>query len=330
MPSGLKITLTMKKYLLFIIFLLAFFACNNKSKIETKIDETPMSLQVERFDKLFYEINPQDLASLKSKFPYLFPNAVADSVWINKMNNPQWRELYGEVQKKYTDFSTIQTGVENLIKHLQFYYPKTTKPKIITLISEMDYSSKSIYADSLVLIPLELYLGKDHKFYKNEFPDYIKQNFESNQILPDLVSSFGQRNIAFPRDKSMLSLMIYAGKDLYLKDVLIPETSDEDKIGYSKDQLLWCQANEAYMWSNFIENNLLYSSDVKLASRFINPAPFSKFYLEIDNQSPGRVGAWLGWQIIRSYMQNNECKLQDLLKLDAKELFENSAYKPKK
>ena len=116
MPSGLKSTFTMKKYLLFIIFLLAFFACNNKSKIETKIDETPISLQVERFDKLFYETDPKDLANLKSKFPYLFPNAVADSVWVNKMNNPQWRELYGEVQKKYTDFSTIQTGVENSIK----------------------------------------------------------------------------------------------------------------------------------------------------------------------------------------------------------------------
>ena len=59
----------------------------------------------------------------------------------------------------------------------------------------MDYNAKSIYADSLVFISLELYLGKDHKFYKNEFPEYIKQNFEENQILPDLVTSFGMRKI---------------------------------------------------------------------------------------------------------------------------------------
>jgi uncharacterized protein YjaZ len=67
-----------------------------------------------------------------------------------------------------------------------------------------------------------------------------------------------------------------------------------------------------------------------LANRFINPAPFSKFYLEIDNESPGRVGAWIGWQIVRSYMKNNEVSLKQLLVMDATEIFNNSKYKPKK
>ena len=68
------------------------------------------------------------------------------------------------------------------------------------------------------------------------------------------------------------------------------------------------------MWRYFIENEIFYSDDPKLIPRFINPAPFSKFYLEIDNESPGRVGAWIGWQIVRSYMKNNEVSFADLLK----------------
>jgi uncharacterized protein YjaZ len=128
----------------------------------------------------------------------------------------------------------------------------------------------------------------------------------------------------------LLSLMIYAGKDLYLKDKLLPELTDDVKIGYTKEQITWCQENESYMWRFFIDGNLLYDSDTKLPNRFINPAPFSKFYLEIDNQSPGRVGAWIGWQIVRSYMDNNPTSLQDMLKMDAKQLFEKSKYKPKK
>jgi len=75
---------------------------------------------------------------------------------------------------------------------------------------------------------------------------------------------------------------------------------------------------------------MLYDTDQKLIPRFINPAPFSKFYLEIDNESPGRVGAWIGWQMVRSYMANNEVSLAQLLKTDAKEVFEKSKYKPKK
>ena len=66
---------------------------------------------------------------------------------------------------------------------------------------------------------------------------------------------------------------------------------------------------------------MLYSTDQKLAPRFINPAPFSKFYLEIDNDSPGQVGAWIGWQIVRSYMKNNDVSIEELLKTNAKEIF---------
>ena len=75
---------------------------------------------------------------------------------------------------------------------------------------------------------------------------------------------------------------------------------------------------------------MLYSDDQKLIPRFVNPAPFSKFYLEIDNESPGQVGAWVGWQMVRSFMKNNDIPLSDMLKMNAKELFEKSKYKPKK
>ena len=79
-----------------------------------------------------------------------------------------------------------------------------------------------------------------------------------------------------------------------------------------------------------MENNLLYSTDSKLPNRFINVAPFSKFYLEIDNDTPGRVGTWVGWQIVRSFMENNDVTLQQVLQMDPMELFQKSKYKPKK
>jgi uncharacterized protein YjaZ len=124
--------------------------------------------------------------------------------------------------------------------------------------------------------------------------------------------------------------MIYYGKQLYLKDILLPDYSDAEKIGYTPAQDQWCKENESYIWRYFIDENLLYDSDSRLPNRFINIAPFSKFYLEIDNDSPGRVGQWIGWQIVRSFMKNNEVSLNDMLKLDSKELFEKSKYKPKK
>jgi uncharacterized protein YjaZ len=84
------------------------------------------------------------------------------------------------------------------------------------------------------------------------------------------------------------------------------------------------------IWKYFIENKLLYSTDADLYTRFVANAPFSKFYIDIDKESPGKIGVWLGWQIVRSYMNNNNVTLQQLLQTSAEEIFKKSKYKPKK
>ena len=319
----------MKNYFLcFVVLSLFTISCGKKSKVEQAVDVMPLELKVERFDKDFFETKPQDLSMLKQQYPFFFPSGNDDQIWIEKMQNPQWRELYDEVQKKFGNFDTEKEKIQTLFKHIKYYFPETKTPKVITVISEMDYQNKVIYADSLVIISLELYLGKNHKFY--QFPDYLKQNFEPAQILPDMAEAFSIRKVTPPTDNTLLSQMVYAGKELYLKDLLLPDYSDADKMGYTPEQITWCSENEGYMWRYFIENSLLYDGDQKLIPRFINPAPFSKFYLEIDNESPGRVGAWLGWQIVRAYMENNTVSIQDMLKTEAKEIFEKSKYKPKK
>ena len=318
----------MKKYLLLVVFCLFILSCNKKNKVETAIAVIPLEVKVERFDQLFFETKPQDLDKVKKQFPFFFPAGNDNSVWINKMQDPIWKEVYTEVQKKYANFEPEKEELETLFKHIKYYFPETKTPKVITVIAEMDYNNKAIYADSLVIISLELYLGKEHKFY--QFPNYLKQNFVEKQIAPDVVASFSTRKIPPVLDKDLLTQMIYNGKQLYLKDLLLPEYSDAEKMGYTPEQITWCEENENYMWRYFIEREMLYSNEQKLISRFINPAPFSKFYLEIDNESPGQVGSWIGWQIVKSYVKNNEVPIADLLKINAKELFEKSKYKPKK
>lgn len=319
----------MRKLTVLLIFTVFFISCDKKDKVEKAIEEVPVELDVERFDKIFYETPPEDLSKIKRQYPYFFPAGNEDTVWTNKMKNPLLRELHAEVQKTFGNFQKERGDLEELFRHIKYYFPETNLPKVITLISEVDTQSKVIYADSLLLISLDVYLGKDHKFYSG-FPEYQRRTFEKSQILPDVVSDFSLRKITPPTDRALLSQMIYFGKELYLKDVLIPQVSDADKIGYTPDQITWSQENEGYIWRYFVDEKLLYDSDPKLPGRFINPAPFSKFYLEIDNESPGQIGMWIGWQIVRSYMKNNDVSLQQLLQTDAKEIFDNSKYKPKK
>lgn len=199
----------------------------------------------------------------------------------------------------------------------------------MTVIGEVNYQNKVAYADSLALISLEVYLGEDHRFYEGIYK-YQVQNFNERQMMPDLATAFLETKIPGPKDNMFLSQMVYFGKQLYMKDLLLPEFTDAERIGYKPEQLGWCEEHESYIWRYFVESKLLYDTDAKLTARFIAPAPFSKFYLEIDNDSPGRVGQFIGWQIVRSFMANNKISPQEMLKLDARELFERSRYKPKK
>lgn len=315
-------------YIVPILFFL-FVSCDKKSKVEKAVEEIPVEIKVVRFEKDFFECKPHELHSLKAKYPFFFPENEDDAVWLEKMQNPLWRELYTEVEKKYSNFGKQTTEIEGLFKHLKYYFPTIITPKVYTVIGEMDYNNKAIYANDKLILALELYLGKEHKFY--EFPEYIKQNFNERQMMPDIVSSFSMRTNPPSKDQSLLAEMIYYGKELYLKDILLPSYTDAEKIGYLPEQIIWCQENESYMWRFFIDENMLYSSDSKLPNRFINLAPFSKFYLEIDNESPGRIGQWIGWQMVRSFMKNNEkVTVQELLKMEYKDVFDRSKYKPKK
>lgn len=315
-----------KLFILFFLFI-AITSCDKKSKVEKAVEEIPMELKVERFEKKFYETKPEDFHNFRAKYPAFFTGP--DDIWIDRLKDPAYRELYNEVEKKYGNFEKQKGEVEELFKHIKYYYPKTRTPKIVTVIGEVNYDSKVAYADSLAIISLDVYLGENHRFYEGIY-QYQTQNFTERQMMPDLAAAFIQTKVPPPTDNMFISQMVYYGKQLYMKDLFLPEYSDAEKIGYKPEQLAWCQENESYVWMYFVENKLLYDTDSKLPSRFINPAPFSKFYLEIDNDSPGRVGQWIGWQIVRSFMENNDMPPQDMLKLEARELFERSRYKPKK
>ena len=124
--------------------------------------------------------------------------------------------------------------------------------------------------------------------------------------------------------------MLYYGKILYLKDLFIPFEEDAEKMGYTQEELEWAQANEEQIWRYFIENELIFDTDSQLYTRFLYPGPFSKFYLELDAESPARLGQYIGWNIIRTYMDKNEISIKRMLNTPAEEIFNNATYKPKK
>lgn len=303
--------------------------CTDSNKVEGEIDKMEMDLKIARFDREFAKAEPLDIPILKKAYPYLFPSQYTDSVWVAKLQDPLQVELLSEVDAAFTDFSEEKDDLSLLFKHIKYYFPDYALPKVVTVTSDVSYNSRIIMTDSLLLIGLDNYLGPEHKFYES-FPKYIAAGLDKQYLVSDVASAFAKQVVPKPKDRNFLAQMVYYGKELVVKDKLAPFISDAQKINYSEEQLAWAETHEEQIWRSFIESEYLYSTDKKLAQRFLDPAPFSKFGLDLDNASPGRVGRFVGWQIVRAFMERNGVSLQQMLPLSAEEIFKKSNYKPKK
>lgn len=320
----------MRNFLWITISILLFINCK-KDKSPTKIDvsKIPVTVALDRFDVDFYTASTKDLPAVQQKYPLLFPRNVHDSVWFGKMKDTDEQELFSETQKVFKNIASLQKELTSLFKHVKYYNPKFKEPKIITMLTNIDYEHRITYADSLLLISLDAYLGANHEFY-GSYPAYVKQNNRKEHIVVDVATTIIGKQVLPNRSRTFLGKMIDEGKKMYLLDAYLPAISDEEKIGYTVEKMRWAQDNEEQIWKYFIEKNLLYDTSAKLNQRFLEVAPFSKFYLGEDNLSPGRIGVWMGWQIVRSFMKKNGVSLPQLLQMNEEELFKKSNYKPRR
>jgi len=313
----------------FLMILFIFCACSTDTISKIDISKVAINFEVKRFDVDFYTLEKEGLQDLKTEYPYFFPREITDSLSLSKIDNKEEQKLFSQTQNIYKDFSPVKKQLIALFKHIKYYNPKFKEPDVVTMLTNIDYSSRVIYADSLLIISLDVYLGNTHEFYA-DYPKYIRENNTKEHLIVDVAEAIIERQVLTSRDRSFVGKMIHEGKKMYLLDRYLPAVTNKEKMGCEEDKFSWLHSNEEQIWRYFIEKKLLFSTDTKLNKRFLETAPFSKFYMEQDNLSPGRVGVWVGWQIVASYMKQNDVSLQELLKINDLDLFKKSKYKPRK
>ncbi|MCK5679072.1 MAG: gliding motility lipoprotein GldB [Flavobacteriaceae bacterium] len=319
----------MKLKLFSLLLFLSILSCSKKENNKVNTDNIKVDVVVDRFDQKFYTTSPENLSDLKNEFPFLFPEPNPDSVWINKMQNKDEQDLFAESQKLYADFSSEKEQLSSLFKHIKYYYSEFKEPKVITVLTNVDYEHNVILADDLLFISLDIFLGKKNEIY-DSFPSYVKQNYTKEHLIVAVAEPFAKQLIPPLSDKSFVARMIQEGKKLAMMQAFLPNVDEAEILGYTTEQLMWAEKSEVEIWKYFIQNLMLHSTDPELSKRFIIEAPFSKFFLEIDKESPGKIGVWFGWQIVQSYMKNNKISIQEMMVVDNQEIFNQSKYKPKK
>lgn len=313
------------------LFLLSCHESKDRWDVSPKTFEQKITLT--NVSKKYY--NPQvNNAELRKDFPDFFSN-IPDSILTKRRNDSLAIALNKSVTKEFAPLS-LQDSLQAIFSYVSYYYPSFKSPKIFTFTGELPYMNPIVYFGQTndMVMGLDWFLGSDYPAYEElGIPQYLRATMSSAYLKPVIAGSIATQLVPFDiRKRKFVEKMIYAGKILIAQQAFLPNVSAERIMGYTPEELQWCKDNEADIYVYFAENELFFSDKKTLSERFIDPAPFSKFYGENDTESPGRVGAWMGWQICQHYLDENpKVDLTSFLAdSDYLKIFKDSNYKPTK
>lgn len=325
-----------------LFFLFVVSSCKQKENAPD-ISHIKFNTPVLRFDQdLFANLNPdtQTVQYLQNKYPLFYKLYIEKIAAISSLtdtssyaylryfiNDQDMQAIYDETNNQFTSFDTYTEKINTSLRYYNYYFPSNYIPYVITYFFGFNYSV--VATDSAVCIALDQYLGKDFKYYAH-LPDYIRAKKEPTYLVADLMKGWVMTE--FERDEprtDLLDEIIFQGQIMFLLDHIMPFEEDSVIMGYTGMQLDFCKKNEWQIWSYFIENKLLYSQNITDINKYTGEAPFSA---GMPKEAPGRIGIWLGWQIVKAYAKRhpNLTVPQIMYEHDYKKIMNKSNYKPKR
>lgn len=314
-----------------------FGCCSRKRAIPdiSKIEMEPV--KVHRYEKALFSINPDSLQigvkAIASEFPVFLEADLDDPQNIFQLyefiTDPLNQQLYKEVVLEYPDLSELEEELTKALKYFIYYFPDKPVTTFYTYVSGLVFEQPVQIFNGNMIIALDMYLGSELEAYrKMRMPVYQIERMNRDHIVKDAMKDFYYYHFLERPAGDFLSRMINRGKQLYFLDLVLPETPDHIKIGYRQEQINWCFNNEANLWGFMIQNDILYKNDTPLIRKFFIDGPFTS---DFTSESPARLGEWMGWMIVRAFMENNPDTTFDQLvnDLDARTILNNSGYKPR-
>jgi len=234
--------------------------------------------------------------------------------------------IYKDEQEKFADLTEINKELSDGLHVLLQQFPQIKPPKVYMHVS--GFSQNVVVTDDILSLSADKYLGADYPLYQNYFYDYQRQLMSPDRIVPDYLLGFMMANLPFQGDEDvLLDRILYEGKLRYMLSQLLPDRQVWEYAGYNKEQYEWCSQHESLIWKTILENHHLFTADYVTTNQYIKEAPNTA---ALPVESPGRVGVWLGYRIISSYMkQKTPAGWQELMEnTDYQEILKQSKYKP--
>ncbi len=340
---------------IFGLFAFLLTGCLSNERPLPDVSEIDAPLEVRRFEQALFQLDTTadfagELTHLSSQFPEFLELFSANVIqagslteltqeqvdyWRGFVAFPGLRKLQDTVQVVYGDMSDITTELQQALRYFRYYFPDQPAPeRLTTFVSEYSYAA-FIFGENELAVGLDMFLGADYPYQKYNpnnpfFSNYLTRTYDQAHLNAKVLQVLVEDMVGQPSGDRMLDIMVHNGKKLYLLDQLLPLAPDSIKLEVTGEQADWLVDNELNMWSFFLAEELLYSNRYQDFRKLVEPSPTGSPLL--PEESPGRAANFMGWQIIKAFMQRNtEIPVSEmLLYQDAQEILELSRYKPKR
>ncbi|MCL1867458.1 MAG: hypothetical protein FWF72_00695 [Paludibacter sp.] len=328
------------------IFSVLSFSCGHKKRFEidsAELKKTENQFHIIRFDSAIINLDTNNavgcLKNLATQYPEIYAHyfdmleidahdtTFSAEMILNLLTDTTYSKVNAAVARTFANVAPIERKMASVYTYFKTFFPDIKMPELFFFVSGCNISILTF--PGYIGIGTDWYLGADFfDFYNKLSYEYLVQNMQPESIPIDFTLALLKGSIPFRSESNrLIDNILYQGKLLYFISVMLPDETPENIAGYTSKQLGWCEKYKREIWAAIIDQKHLFSSDYKLIRDYTGDAPFT---MPISQDSPGRVGNWIGWQIVKSYMENNaDVSLQMLaLDNDFQKILEKSKFKP--
>lgn len=308
---------------LFLTILLA--ACGHQAK----------PVKIHRFEQLIFDGNHSAASAGDFDSPLLnyYPDDPEYMAQLHAfVSDPDMRYIYRKTDSLYHDLSWLERDLGDAMQRARELCPDIVYNRFYTLITAdfESYDTRVFCYDRDLAISIDRYALAEMA-ERNYFmmPAYLVNLSTREHILPDCMAAVASDHITLPEgDLTLLDHAIYRGKILYFLDQTLPDVPDHLKIRYTPEQLEWMQENVENVWGAFIQKQLLFSTDKFELRNLIGEGPKTNAFG--DGSAPRTID-YLGWQIVKKYMESGDVTLADLFAdTDSRKILNKSQWRPGK
>jgi hypothetical protein len=331
-----------KSFLVLSFAFLTFASCK-RDPLAVDITNSKVSISYLNMDSLLYA-TPQDellavqkklIAEVNELYEYQIGycmriGRVEDTAFVNSImlyrQDPNIQQLEKEIATKFNNLSNKKEAITTGFRHLKAHLSNVKIPTYIVFQNSL-FNSSAFCTEKEIGIGLDQYLGPESPTVQSlpgePFYDWMKKGWDAQYMERDALLSWILTHVVEETKGNLAEQMINYGKAIYLTEAAFPKAEKNTIMRYSKEHLQWALDNEYSFWKYLVDENMLFKTNERNATNLFSEGPFTP---GLPEKGPDRLGQFLGWRIVKNYMEKTKTTFEELIHTPFNEILQK--YEP--